>query len=55
MSKRFQESADFSPGDFATGCVLALVVAMAASLSFDVQPAEAEISAQVTHTVLAQD
>ena len=41
MNKHFEKPTRFHAAGLATGLILALIVAMAISLIFDVQPAEA--------------
>jgi len=52
MSRRY-ELPRFNPGTgLATGSILALVVAMALSLVFDIQPAEAKSNTKTAHTAI---
>ena len=40
MSKRYEDQKPFNPAGLATGSILALIVAMAVSLAFDIQAAD---------------
>jgi hypothetical protein len=51
MSKSCDHLPRFSASGLATGCILTLIVAMAISVFFDVQPAEASTTNKMAHTV----
>ena len=54
MNNRYEQLPRFNPATgLATGSILALVVAMAVSLVFDIQPAEAKSNTKVAHTTIA--
>jgi len=50
MNKRYEESPRFNATGLATGSILALIVAMAISVFFEIQPVEARPSTTVAHT-----
>jgi hypothetical protein len=51
MTKGYEHSARFNVASLATGSILALIVAMAISVVFDSQPAEASTGPKVPHNV----
>ena len=51
MSKSHEYSSRFSATGLATGSILALIVAMAISVFFDIQPAQASITTKMAHSV----
>jgi hypothetical protein len=42
MGKRYEEHTAFNVAGLATGSILALIVAMAISIAFDIQPADVD-------------
>ena len=50
MNKLYEQSPRFNATGLATGSILALIVAMALSLAFDIQPVEARATTHVAHT-----
>jgi hypothetical protein len=51
MSKSYDDLPCFSAAGLATGCILTLITAMAISVFFDVQPAEAPTTTKMAHGV----
>ena len=49
MHKRYEQHRRFNAAGLATASILALIVAMAMSLVFDIQPDEASNGARVAH------
>lgn len=49
MNRRYDQSPRFNPAGLATGSILATIVAMAISLVFDIQPADAKARTTVAH------
>ena len=53
MNKSHKYSSSFSATGLATGSILALIVAMAISVFFDVQPVQASTTTKMAHNVPA--
>jgi hypothetical protein len=53
MNRRHEYSSRFNATGLATGCILALVVAMAVSVFFDIQPVQASTTTKMAHNVHA--
>jgi len=51
MSKNYDHLPRFSTAGLATGCILTLIAAMAISVFFDIQPAEASTTTKMAHGV----
>ena len=51
MNSGYEHSSRFNVAGLATGSILALIVAMAISVAFDVQPADASTGTKVAHNV----
>jgi len=54
MNHRYHQSPRFNTTGLATGSILALIVAMAISVAFDIQPADASPHTAAAHTVSTQ-
>jgi hypothetical protein len=50
MKRKHDDPPRFNPAGLATGCILALIIAMAISVAFDIQPAEASGIATMVQT-----
>jgi len=50
MNQRYEDSPRFHATGLATGSILALIVAMAISVAFDVQPADAQARVTAAHS-----
>ncbi len=53
MKNRFDQSPIFNAAGLVTGTILMLIVAMAVSLAFDIEPAEAAVQTAAACTVAA--
>lgn len=51
MSKSYNRSPRFTASGLATGCILSLIVAMAVSVLFDVQPAGTSTTTKMAQSV----